>query len=170
MRINNKLILLWNLAVLGLFLYPLRQLDLFRENYSTLSLNGRGYLYLLMLGGMIGILCGYETGYIHSKRNGYLVFFSLILGTIVPHHVPYNFQGNLHLLFAYTSAFLFTVLTYLNIQRDMHHQRLYGVLMLGITAAAVFYMKAAMVNCISEVILMCTLLFINWYLYITKQA
>ena len=168
MKISNKLITLFNLAVLGALLYPLGRLDLFRENYSTLSLNGRGYLYLLTLGVLIGILCGYETMKIHSRRNGYLVFFSLILGVAVPHHVPYDLQGNLHLLFAYTSAFLFCMLTFLNIQRDMRHPRLYGVLMLGITAIAVSYMKAGMVNCIGEAILMSVLLFINWYLYVKR--
>ncbi len=168
MKISNKLITLCNLAVLGALLYPLRQLDLSGENYSTLSLNARGYLYLLMLGTVIGILCGYETIKIHSKRNGYLVFFSLILGVAVPHHVPYDLQGNLHLLFAYTSAFLFCVLTFLNIQRDMRNPRLYGVLMLGITAIAVSYMKAGMVNCIGEAFLMSVLLFINWYLYVKR--
>ena len=170
MRISNKTVIFWNLAVLIQFLLPLKKLDLFQENYSTLSLNRSGYLYLLTLGISIGILCAYETMHIHSERNGYLVFFSLILGVIVPHHVPYDFQGNLHLLFAYLSASAFTALTYLNIQKDMCHPKLFGILMLGITAAILSCLKAGMVGSLSEAILMCTLLFINCYLYVRKTV
>lgn len=165
MRINDKLITLFNLIVLGLFLAPLRYLDLLHENYSTLTLNARGYLYVLFLGTVIGILNGYETAWITSRRNGIIVFLTLLLGVMIPHHVPYDLQGNLHLLFAYASAFCFTSLTWFNILRRPY-PKINGILMLGVCAAVLFYMKAAMVNCISEVILMGTLMFINWYLYV----
>ena len=165
MRINNKLITLFNLIVSGLFLAPLRYLDLLHENYSTLTLNTKGYLYVLFLGIVIGLLSGYETAHISSKRNGIAVFLILVLGVLIPHQVPYDLQGNLHLLFAYASAFFFTALTWFSILRNPH-PKLGGILMLGICASVLFYMKAMMVNCISEVILMCTLLFINWYLYV----
>ena len=169
MRINSKIIAIFNLLVLGLLLLPLRQLDLFCENYSTLSLKTEGYLYLLFLGVMCGILCGYETMKIHSARNGIIVFFSLLSGVLIPHHVPYDLQGNLHLLLAYLSASVFTAMTFLNIQKDMRHPLLYGILMLGACAAAVSYMQAMMVNCLSELVLMSVLLFINFYLYIQKE-
>ena len=165
MKIQRKLINSLNLISIVLFLIPIFKLDLYQENYSTLSLSTRGYLYVLMLGVLIGSLLGLETSIITSKRNGILMFLSLLIGTVIPHHIPYNLQGNLHLLFAYIGFAGISILTILNIKEIKIKNIYFLCLFLSIT----FYLKCGMVNTISEVIVMISTIIINYYLYIKKE-
>ena len=158
-RRNNKLIFI-NLLVWALFLSPVLKLDLFKENYSTLSLHTKGYLFLLFLGILTGSLMGYETYKIAGRRNGIIVFLSLFLGTCIPHEVPYHIRGNLHLLFAYLGGFGLLALTYINLYKKRNSKllNLYRFVMLG---CFLIYMKYMMVNTLIEVLLMSVCMFIN---------
>ena len=112
---NSKLIIL-HLVTYLLFLLPVRKLDLFKENYSTLSLNTKGYFFLFGLGILCGLVLGYDSYRItRDKRWGIAVFLGLFLGTCIPHEVPYHLRGNLHLFFAYTGGFILIVSTINNL-------------------------------------------------------
>ena len=87
----------------------------------------------------------------------------MILGTIVPHHVPYNFQGDLHLFLAYTSFFVLIVITYFN---AMHRNNpLYrNLLFLSLFASFLLYLHYLMVNTLIEILIMLTCLSIDLFL------
>lgn len=159
---RNSLVIILNAIVSILFLLPAIKLDLFNENYSTLSLTTRGYLYVLFLGIVIGSLLGYETYTITRKKvNGILMFLSLIIGTIIPHHVPYNLQGNLHLLFAYIGFASLAILTLLNCKNSKY----FSIYSLLLFVSIALYLKYGMVNTLSEIIVMISSLYINLVIY-----
>ena len=156
-----------NLIFYGLFLLPLRRLDLFKENYSTLSLETRGYFYLLLLGIGIGFLMAYETYHISGRKIAAIMFFSLVLGTVIPHHVPYDFQGNMHLLFAYLGFAGMMSVTFMNliITSNLH---LINIYFLSIFILGLLYMLYGMVNTLMEVLIMSLNMYINYLLYKKK--
>ena len=166
MRISNKTILIFNLLTAILFILPVFRLDYHSENYSTLSFDTRGYLYLLFLGLCSGSLLGYETYRINSKREGILMFITMMIGVIIPHHYPYDLQGNIHLILAYVSFAGLYLLTFSNIKNypdKTLHNILFG--MLGIVA--VMYIYFGMVTSISELIIILCCLYINYRRYIS---
>lgn len=164
MRTRNKLVLI-NVLEAILFILPAFKLDLFKENYSTLSLNTRGYLYVLFLGISIGLLFSYETKIIKNKKNAILIFLSLLVGTIIPHHVPYNLQGNLHLLFAYIGFIGLASLSIINI---FYNKKLLSFYLLSLSFAVLIYMDSGMVNTLSEVIVMLSSMIVNLIMSIKK--
>ena len=117
MKINSKFIVIFNLLIFFLFLLPSGKLDLFEENYSTLSLNARGYFFLLFLGISCGSIMAYETSFISGKRNALLLFAGLLMGTVVPHHVPYDCSCCDDVYEIYDGQYG---------QRDHHHDDLHG--------------------------------------------
>ena len=162
---TNKLVTI-NLVASILFIIPTFKLDLFNENYSTLSLTTRGYLYVLFLGIVIGILLAKETYIItKNKTNSILMFLSLLIGTIIPHHVPYNLQGNLHLLFAYVGFVGLAISTIINTKYSKYSKYYIMCLLISI----LIYLKCGMVNTLSEVIVMLSSLAINLIIYIKKE-
>ncbi len=161
-RRSGKLILI-NLLVYILFLLPLRRLDLYKENYSTLSLHTKGYLFLLFLGIITGALMGYETYKISGKRNGIILFVSMVLGTCIPHEVPYHLRGNMHLLFAYTGGFVLICMTYINLMRK-YKKHLKEIFEFVLLLCFLIYMRYMMVNTLIEVLLMSVCMFINFIL------
>ena len=160
-RKNYKL-LITNLIDYTLFLLPAWQLNLFNENYSTLSLYTRGYLYLLFLGLVIGLLLYYETLLINNKKSACIMFVSLITGTIIPHHVPYNFQGYMHLICAYTGFVGMMLITYSNIiKNDIKLRNLYISILIVI---ACLFIRFGKVTTILEITVMTFVLSINYHL------
>ena len=102
----------------------------------------------------------YETSLIAGRKAGLIVFAAMFLGTMIPHHVPYDFQGDLHLLLAYTGFFVLILSTYRN--TFLAGKDLYGrVLMLVLCAAVLLYMRYMMVNTLAEIIIMLTCLGID---------
>ena len=154
---NYSLIIILNVIVSILFLLPLNKLDLLKENYSTLSLTTRGYLYVLIVGIIIGLLLAYETRKISNFIRAILMLVSMLVGVIIPHHIPYNLQGNLHLVFAYIGFAGLVTITLLNCRikklRDMY--------LLPLFISVLIYLKYGMVNTLSEVIVMLSSLLIN---------
>ena len=155
-------VLLSNIIATILFIIPINKIDLFTENYSTLSLSTRGYLYVLFTGIFIGIILAYETYKITSKVNAIIIFSSMLVGVIIPHHVPYNLQGNLHLLFAYIGFAGIVICTILNCHK-IKNKEIYSFF---IFISIVLYLKFGMVTKISEIIVMLSTLFTNLYLYL----
>ena len=168
MKTSGKLIKISNLITMILFLLPVSRLDLFRENYSTLSLSTRGYFFLLFLGIICGLLMAYETLYISGRRNAVLIFAGLILGTAVPHHVPYDLQGNLHLILAYIGFFLMFYVTYVN-SFNTSKKIFQQILSLLIVTVSALYMKYMMINTLSEIIIMIACLSVNLSIYLEKR-
>ena len=157
---NSKLIIL-HLVTYLLFLLPVGKLDLFKENYSTLSLNTKGYFFLFGLGILCGLVLGYDSYKItRDKRWGIAVFLGLFLGTCIPHEVPYHLRGNLHLFFAYTGGFVLIVSTINNLFKK-GNLRLRNILMMNLLACLLLYMRYMMVNTLIEVIIMSSCLFID---------
>ncbi len=158
-RRNNKILFI-NLLVWVLFLLPTLKLDLLKENYSTLSLHTKGYLFLFFLGILTGLVMGYETSKISGRKLGILMFLCLVLGTCIPHEVPYHLRGNLHLLFAYAGGFGMSAITLLNLYRrfDKRLQDLYVFLLF---LCFLLYLRFMMVNTLIEILLMSTCLFCN---------
>ena len=142
------------------------KLDLFKENYSTLSLNTRGYFYLLFIGTLIGLILYYETRKL-NKKYSLIILISMIIGVIVPHHVPYNLQGNIHLLFSYTSSFIVISITLSNIFRFI---KLTNTFIFGVFIAILSIFRYSMVSTLCEVILMSFILFCNLYAYIKTSS
>ena len=167
MRIDSRKFSIVNLIAYVLFLLPLGRLDLFKENYSTLSLDTRGYFYLLFLGIVIGLLLAYETYHINNKEMATGMFLSLFLGTVIPHHIPYDLQGNLHLLFAYLGFAGIMSITFMNLIR-YNNQYLINMYFLSLFSLAFLYMHYGMVNTLMEVIIMTLNLFVNYLLYKKK--
>lgn len=169
MKTGAKFLLLFNLAVTIMIVVPVKQLDLHYENYSTLSLDTKGYFYLLFLGVICGLLLGYETLLISGRRNAAMMFLSLIMGTIIPHHVPYNLQGNLHLLFAYSGFFMMCVLSIINLYRcgSNHLQSFY---FLSLICSLSLYIKYGMVNTVSELIIIFSTLAVNLLMVIRHSS
>ena len=168
MKTSGKLIKISNLITMILFLLPVSRLDLFRENYSTLSLSTRGYFFLLFLGIICGLLMAYETLYISGRRNAVLIFAGLFLGTAVPHHVPYDLQGNLHLILAYIGFFLMFYVTYVN-SFNTSKKIFQQILSLLIVTVSALYMKYMMINTLSEIIIMIVCLSVNLSIYLEKR-
>lgn len=158
---KTRKLIITNLIVSVLFLLPVKQLNLFTENYSTLSLNAKGYFYLLFLGIIIGLLLGYETSRISNNFYAVVMLLSLLIGVIIPHHVPYNLQGNLHLIFAYIGFVGLVICTIINCKIKKYRD----IYLLFIFAAILSYLKFGMVNTLSEVIIMLASIFINCLLY-----
>ena len=154
----NKLLII-NIFVIILFSIPVTRLDLLSENYSTLSLNIKGYLFLLLLGIITGLLFYFETKLISNNKRAIVVLCSMILGTIVPHHIPYNLQGNLHLLFAYIGFEGLIIVTILNI---FCYRKLLNFYMIIILTAILIFLKVGMVNTISEVLVMYASIIVNY--------
>ena len=167
MQISSKKLLFINIVVYGLFLLPLIRLNLFNENYSTLSLDTRGYFYLLFLGIITGFVMSYETLNINDRKYAYLMFFSLLLGTVVPHHVPYDLQGNIHLFLSYAGFAGMMTVTYLNILGSSN-EYLMNMYFLLLIELGFIYMQYGMVNTLMEIIIMSFNLFINFLLYKKK--
>ncbi|MBR3250467.1 MAG: hypothetical protein IKF80_02040 [Erysipelotrichaceae bacterium] len=164
---KTKKILIINLIVYILFLLPVSRLDMFKENYSTLSLDTRGYLYLLFLGILIGLLLGYETYFISGRNMAITIFASLVLGTIIPHHVPYDLQGNLHLLFSYTGFAGMMSITYINLLKQ-NNQYLINMYFLSFFEFAFIYMQYGMVTTVLEIVIMSMVLLFNYLAYKKK--
>ena len=146
-----------------MFIVPAFKLDLFKENYSTLSLSTRGYLYVLFLGIIIGLLFAYETKKIKNNKNALLIFLSMVVGTMIPHHIPYNLQGNLHLIFAYVGFAGLAILTTINI---FYNKKLLSFYMFSLSMAIIIFMDVGMVNTLSEVIVMFASMFANLLMYL----
>ena len=168
MRIRNKLIYILNIIAAVLLLIPLGRLQLFNENYSTLSLNTRGYLYLLVTGVLCGLVLAYETSIISNPKRGILIFLSLFLASVIPHHYPYDLQGNIHLILAYLGFCIMIAVTYLNLFQSYRKTSI-NFYTLCLTAAFGLYLNAGMVNTLCELIIMFATLGINLFLYIKKQ-
>ena len=166
MKIRRKLISSLNIISIILFIIPAFELDLFKENYSTLSLTTRGYLYILFLGILIGILFAIETAYISNKARGILIFIFMFVGVMVPHHVPYNLQGNLHLLCAYIGFAGLVIITILNCGIKKYRD----IYLLFIFIAILLYLKCGMVNTLSEIVVMVSSIIINMYLMLKKMV
>ena len=159
---RNNIILILNILIIVIFLLPVFKLDLYSQNYSTLSLNTEGYLFDLIIGLLIGLLLGHETYHIKNKYCAITIFISMLLGVLIPHHIPYNLQGNLHLLFAYIGFCGIVSITLINCSLNIKLRNYY---ILTIFLAICFYLKCGMVNTISEVIVMLSTLITNLYLY-----
>ena len=97
------------------------------------------------------------------------MFLALFLGTVMPHHVPYDLQGNLHLLLAYTGFFLLICITYINTVYDPD-RRYRDLLYLTIMIVSLLYMKYMMVNTLAEIIIMAVCMTINMVLYLKKKG
>ncbi|MBQ2657202.1 MAG: hypothetical protein IJF87_01365 [Erysipelotrichaceae bacterium] len=151
-----------------MLLIPLGRLQLFNENYSTLSLNTRGYLYLLVTGVLCGLVLAYETSIISNPKRGILIFLSLFLASVIPHHYPYDLQGNIHLILAYLGFCIMIAVTYLNLFQSYRKTSI-NFYTLCLTAAFGLYLNAGMVNTLCELIIMFATLGINLFLYIKKQ-
>lgn len=164
-RTTNKTLILINVIVSILFLLPALKLDLFTENYSTLSLTARGYLYVLILGITIGLLLWYEANIVSKKKYNVLFLIALFIGTVVPHHVPYNLQGNLHLLFAYVGFAGLIIMTLINCGIKKYRDSY----LLFIFSAVIIYLKYGMVNTLSEIIVMISTLYINLLIVLKKK-
>ena len=169
MRISNRKIILVNLLTALLFLAPATKLDLLAENYSTLSLNAKGYFILSVLGILAGILMGFETMHISGRKYGLILFLSLLAGTIVPHEYPYHFRGHIHLLLAYAGGFGLLAVTFFNILHD-ERKHLQNAFVLVLTAAVLLYMKYMMVNTLSEILIMLMCLYVNLTIYLKKTG
>ena len=161
MKTKRKQLIIYNLFAFVLFIIPAFKLDLFNENYSTLSLTTRGYLYLLFEGIIIGLILGYETRKISNNYCAIIMFLSLLIGVIIPHHVPYNFQGNMHLLFAYIGFVGLVICTIINCKIKKYRD----IYLLFIFASIIIYLKFGMVNTLSEIIVMFSSLSINYLLF-----
>ncbi|MBQ6478387.1 MAG: hypothetical protein IJI44_03355 [Erysipelotrichaceae bacterium] len=168
MRIKTKQLYFINAFAAVLLLLPLSNLQLFSENYSTLSLNTRGYLYLLATGTVCGAVLAYETMLTGNRKYAVLLFWSLFLASFIPHHYPYDLQGNFHLFFAYAGFCVMVSVTYLNLHQNQKHL-LIEKYTFSLAAALLFYLKAGMVNTICELIIMFATLSVNLFLCIKKQ-
>lgn len=155
---TKRTLILSNIILIILLLIPLNKIDLFNENYSTLSLTTRGYLYVLFFGIFSGVVLSYETYLINNnKKRSLFMFLSLFIGTIIPHHIPYNIQGNLHLLFAYVGFFGLVVITFINLTNKNSKE----IYLLLIMLSVVIYFYCGMVNTLSEIIVMVFSLMFN---------
>ncbi len=168
MRIRNKSIYILNVIAAVMLLLPLDRLQLFNENYSTLSLNTRGYLYLLITGVLNGLVLAYETSDISNPKRGILMFSSFFMASVIPHHYPYDLQGNIHLILAYAGFCVMIAVTYLNLFQS-YRKTMINFYTLSLTAAFGLYLNAGMVNTLCELIIMSATLGINLFLYIKKQ-
>ncbi len=167
MQTRTKLILC-NILTVILFLLPVIELDLFKENYSTLSLQTRGYLFLLFLGILTGSVMAYETFHISGRKNARILLMAMILGTIVPHRVPYDLQGNMHLLLAYTSFFVLICITYFNTLFSA--KTIYRNLMIFcLLSVSLLYMRYMMINTLCEIIIMLCCIGIDLSLYLNQK-
>lgn len=162
---RNKLIVFINLVITIFFLAPVRKISLLNENYSTLSLDTRGYLYVLSLGIVIGLLLAYETLKNSNRLVSITIFLSLLIGVIVPHQVPYGIRGNIHLLFAYLGFAGLVICTILNCKIKKYRD----IYLLFIFSAVLIYLKYGMVNALSEIIVMLGTLFVNLIIFIKKR-
>ncbi len=167
MQTRTKLILC-NILTVILFLLPAIELDLFKENYSTLSLQTRGYLFLLFLGILTGSVMAYETFHISGRRNAKTLLIAMILGTIVPHHVPYDLQGNVHLFLAYVSFFVLICITYFNTMFSTK-MRYRNIMIFCLLSVSLLYMRYMMINTLCEIIIMLCCMGIDLSLYLEKK-
>lgn len=162
-RINNI-----SLLVVGLlFVIVSTKLDLFKENYSTLSLSTKGYFLFLFMGLLSGIILGINTYLISGKKYGILMFISLLVGTIIPHDISYNLQGNLHLFNAYLGFVLLEIVMFINVYKYSFinyskSKKLYYILFISLVLAVLSYTKYMCVNTLSELIIMLCDLFIMY--------
>lgn len=94
------------------------------------------------------------------------MLIALIIGTIIPHHVPYNLQGNLHMLFAYIGFAVLVTATIINCRIKKYRD----IYLLFIFVGIILYLKFGMVNTISEIVVMIGTLFINLLLVLKKKV
>lgn len=89
----------------------------------------------------------------------------MIIGVIIPHHIPYNLQGNMHLICAYIGLVGIVSITYINIYNSIRFRKLLSIYSFCLFCALLVFLKVNMVNSLSEIIVMLSTLFINNFLY-----
>jgi len=167
---TNKIVKIANFLLVTAYLVVASTLDPFKENYSTLSLEVKGYLLFVALGILTGLLLGYETLRINGKNQAIIMFLALLIGTVVPHNISYNLQGNLHMFNAYGGFTIMMIINlsnlykcyFLNYKKSKH---LFLVLMFAFLIALYFYLDKMMVNTVSEVLIICATLYDNYQMY-----
>ena len=166
MKIKQKQINNISLLVIAvIFIAVSTRLDLFKENYSTLSLSTKGYFLFLFMGLLAGIVLAYNTYLISGKKYALLMFIALLLGTIIPHDITYNLQGNLHLLNAYLGFVLMEVVMFINVYKYSFinykkSKTISYILIISLIIAFLSYTRYMCVNTLSELIVMLTNLFV----------
>ena len=166
MKIKQKQINNISLLVIAvIFIAVSTRLDLFKENYSTLSLSTKGYFLFLFMGLLAGIVLAYNTYLISGKKYALLVFIALLLGTIIPHDITYNLQGNLHLLNAYLGFVLMEVVMFINVYiysfiNYKKSKTISYILIISLIIAILSYTRYMCVNTLSELVVMLTNLFV----------
>ena len=166
MKIKQKQINNISLLVIAvIFTAVSTRLDLFKENYSTLSLSTKGYFLFLFMGLLAGIVLAYNTYLISGKKYALLMFIALLLGTIIPHDITYNLQGNLHLLNAYLGFVLMEVVMFINVYKYSFinykkSKTISYILIISLIIAFLSYTRYMCVNTLSELVVMLTNLFV----------
>lgn len=166
MKIKQKQINNISLLVIAvIFIAVSTRLDLFKENYSTLSLSTKGYFLFLFMGLLAGIVLAYNTYLISGKKYALLMFIALLLGTIIPHDITYNLQGNLHLLNAYLGFVLMEVVMFINVYKYSFinykkSKTISYILIISLIIAFLSYTRYMCVNTLSELVVMLTNLFV----------
>lgn len=169
MKIRKRIIRYAILIVACMYLLIASKLELFLENFSTLSLTTKGYLLFLFMGIVTGILNYIVTLKVSSKKHAIIVFMSLLIGTIMPHDISYNLQGNLHMFNAYLGFVGLEIITYINIynysliNKKTNYLKLIFIFCLFM--AIYLYSLRMFVNTLAELIIILSNLFILFVIY-----
>ena len=164
MKIQKIIINLLILVDSFLFIYVSTKLDLFLENYSTLSLTTRSYFLFLFMGVLSGLIFYFVTLKNTNKKYALIVLASMYIGTAIPHDISYNLQGNLHLLNAYLGFIGLEIITYINVfyYNNKHLKYLYFI---SLFISVYFYCLNMCVNTIAELVIILSNLFIYFVIY-----
>ena len=151
-----------------LLLLPAGRLDLFHENYSTLSMNVGGRLYLLAVCLSAAVLLYLETRHIGA---GYALITAAAtaFSTLIPHHVPYDIQGNLHLFLAYACSFVIVASTYRGLFVT-GMKKAADVFTLLLMVVPVSYMRHMMVTLFAETVMVWAVLIFNLLIFLRTSG
>lgn len=146
------------------------KLDLLKDNFSTLSLTTKGYFIFLFMGILSGILNYIITLKISGKKCAIIVLLSLFIGTLIPHDISYNLQGNLHMLNAYLGFIGLEIITFINIYNYSLSNNKKGnvlkiVYFICLFLAIYSYTLGMFVNTLSELFIILSNLFVLIVIY-----
>ena len=171
---NNKnyiILLIIDLILLSIGIY---NQDLYYNNYSYYATFIKGYIYLLIIAFISGLLMAYISNKLSNKKVSYIAFFSFIISSIIPSTINQaTIIANIHILFAYLGfglSILFNLINlyYYHIYNPKEAKKFIIIFMFIIFISLYFFLDKMMVNFISEYIYTTGILINNTYLFFNK--
>lgn len=147
--------------------------DPFKTNYSMMTSSIVGYIMVFILCLLLAISI-YISTYKYNKKYALIAFVSMLLSAIFPYNQNGDIFSNLHEIFGYIAFVTINIVTILNIYKfyliDSSRGKTIAILYIIILFIDVLlYIETSGTVAIEQLILLSSILLINYYLYIYER-